>query len=270
MTVNSYLTNLANASIIRDQEKAGIQRSINTISERLRRHFGGDINRSVIFGSYSRGTILPRHMDQRSDIDYMVVFAESNHQPQTYLNRLRRFVETYYARSEIAQSNPTIVLSLNHIRFELVPAIDDWFNGLRIPAKASSFSNWIDTDPTGFNQELINKNQSHYNLIKPLVRIMKYWNSQNRYPYDSYELEQLIVGHGYWFSILSASTQIRDYFFDVVESLQAGLLATKLRQDAVARARRLVDEAKSLERQGYTDSAERVIRRLLPPPGVFA
>ncbi|MEW8228434.1 MAG: nucleotidyltransferase domain-containing protein, partial [Candidatus Thiodiazotropha endolucinida] len=209
MTVNSYLTNLANASIIRDQEKAGIQRSINTISERLRRHFGGDINRSVIFGSYSRGTILPRHMDQRSDIDYMVVFAESNHQPQTYLNRLRRFVETYYARSEIAQSNPTIVLSLNHIRFELVPAIDDWFNGLRIPAKASSFSNWIDTDPTGFNQELINKNQSHYNLIKPLVRIMKYWNAQNRYPYDSYELEQLIVGHGYWFSILSASTQIR-------------------------------------------------------------
>ncbi|MEW8057600.1 MAG: hypothetical protein AB2796_20000, partial [Candidatus Thiodiazotropha sp.] len=120
------------------------------------------------------------------------------------------------------------------------------------------------------NQFLINKNQSHYNLIKPLVRIMKYWNAQNRYPYDSYELEQLIVGHGYWFSILSASTQIRDYFFDVVESLQAGLLATKLRQDAVARARRLVDEAKSLERQGYTDSAERVIRRLLPPPGVFA
>lgn len=270
MTVNSYLMNLASVAIIRDQEKEGIQRSINTLADRLDGYFGEAVDRSLIFGSYSRRTILPRHMDSRSDIDYMVVFADSAHQPQTYLNRLRRFVGTHYGSSEIAQSNPTIVLSLNHISFELVPAVEDWFNGLRIPAKVSSFQSWIGTDPTGFNQELTNKNQSHYNLIKPLVRIIKYWNAQNRYPFESYDLENMIVGHGYWFSILSANTQIKEYFFDIVEGLQAGLLTTKLRRDAVARAKRLVAEAQSLERQGYTDSAERVIKRLLPPLGVLA
>ena len=132
-------------------------------------------------------------MDANSDVDYMIVIADSSFRPHTYLDRLRRFVECYYSRSEISQSNPTIVLSLNHFRFELVPAIDDWISGLQIPAKASDFQNWVETDPTGFNQELTKANKSHDYLIKPLIRVVKYWNSKNGYPFDSYLLEQDIV-----------------------------------------------------------------------------
>jgi hypothetical protein len=145
-------------------------------------------------------------MDQRSDIDYLVVFAESTNQPQTYLNRLRRFVEVYYGRSEIAQSNPTIVLSLRYINFELVPAINHWFSGLQIPAKAADYQNWIDTDPTGFNRELTRANQNNKNLIKPVVRLIKYWNACNRYPFESYELEQKVVSHGFWLTGLFESS----------------------------------------------------------------
>jgi hypothetical protein len=65
-------------------------------------------------------------MDEKSDIDYMVVFSDRDYQPQTYLDRLRRFTEYYYQKSEIKQSHPTIQLELNHIRFELVPAVKDW------------------------------------------------------------------------------------------------------------------------------------------------
>src|SRR5690606_40140815 len=58
----------------------------------------------------SRGTILPRSMDEQSDIDYMVVFSDGSATPQTYLNRLKTFVEKRYGSSEIYQSSPTIVL----------------------------------------------------------------------------------------------------------------------------------------------------------------
>jgi hypothetical protein len=46
-------------------------------------------------------------MDYHSDIDYMVVLKEDGSVPQTYLDRIKRFAERYYNRSEIKQSNPS-------------------------------------------------------------------------------------------------------------------------------------------------------------------
>ncbi|MEW8333833.1 MAG: nucleotidyltransferase [Candidatus Thiodiazotropha sp.] len=267
MSVNSYLTSLANAAIIRDQEQGSIRRSVATLQARLNHYFEADISQQVVFGSYSRGTILPRSMDANSDVDYMVVFTDNSSRPQTYLNRLRRFVGQYYSRSEISQSNPTIVLSLNHIRFELVPAINSWFSSLQIPAKASEFQDWMDTDPNGFNQELVNANQTHSNLIKPLVRVMKYWNAKSRYPFESYSLEQDVVRHGFGFFGFLSSRQLQDYFYDYIEEMDAGLFAPKWKQDAVSRAQQIAADARSKERQGYTSAAESAIKRLLPPLG---
>jgi len=269
MTVNSYLTSLANSAIIRDQEKESIRRSVATLQARLNQYFGAEITQQVIFGSYSRETILPRSMEANSDVDYMVVFADSSSRPQTYLNRLRRFVEQYYSRSERSQSNPTIVLSLNHIRFELVPAINNWFSGLQIPAKASDYVDWISTDPTGFNQELVNANQSHSNLRKPLVRVIKYWNATNGYPFESYSLEQDIVRHGFGLFGLFGGYQLKDYFYDYIEGMDVGFFAPKWKREAVSRAQQLAAEAKYQERQGYSAAAETTIKRLLPPLGLL-
>lgn len=266
MSINSYLTSLAGAAIIRDQEKDSIRCSVATLQSRLSYCFGENITQEVIFGSYSRGTILPRSMDANSDIDYMIVFGDGGSRPQTYLNRLRRFVEQYYSRSEIFQSNPTIVLSLNHICFELVPAINSVFYGLQIPAKASAYEDWISTNPTGFNQELINANQLHGNLIKPLVRIVKYWNAKNRYPFESYSLEQSIVRHGFGLLSLFGGRQLKEYFYAYIDAMNLGFYDPKWKKDAVSRAKQLAAEAKDQEYLGYAASAEATIKRLLPPP----
>ena len=138
MSVNSYLTTLASDLVLSSSEKASISTSISTLSSRLNSYFGSNITNHFQFGSNTRGTILPRKADTDSDIDYMVVFDSTDGQkkPQTYLDRLRRFAEEKYSTSEIAQSNPTIVLSLNHIKFELVPAIYNY--SYQIPSPASS------------------------------------------------------------------------------------------------------------------------------------
>ena len=269
MTVNSYLNKLANTAIIRDHEQESIRRSITTLQRRLNQYFKTKIIRQVIFGSYRRGTILPRSMDANSDVDYMIVFDDDSNRSQTYLNQLRRFVELYYSRSEISQSNPTIVLSLNHIRFELVPAIDHWLDGLRIPAKASDYQDWISTDPIGFNQELINANRSYSNQIKPLVRVLKYWNAKNHYPFESYSLEQDIVQHNFKILGLLHDSQLKDYFYDYIEGMSPGSFAPQWKQQAVSRARLLAEEAKSQERQGYAALAETTIKRLLPELGLL-
>src|SRR5690606_11906329 len=101
-SVLSFLTDTASKAVLPQTDQASITTSIATLQARIGLHFAsGAIKDHFRFGSSTRGTILPRSMDERSDIDYMVVFSENNATPQTYLNRLRAFVEKYYRSSDI-------------------------------------------------------------------------------------------------------------------------------------------------------------------------
>lgn len=267
MTANSYMQALSSSAVIRNREKESIQRSIATLQQRLDQHFGNDISDHFIFGSYTRGTILPRSMDDHSDIDYMVVFSEASSRPQTYLDRLRRFVNVYYSRSQISQSTPTIVLSLNHIKFELVPAIDSWWSGLRIPAKRSGLDDWIQTNPNDFNETLTSSNKSNNNLIKPMIRLVKYWNARNGYPFESFTLERYLAERSYfWVGGIWELGQLKDYFFDAIGSLNYGDRDPKYKIDAIKRAHELSEQAKRLISRGQDEQAVSVIKRLLPIP----
>lgn len=190
MTVLSHLKSVSNNAVLSSTEKKSINTSIATLEKRLGYYFPNEIYKKFKFGSSTRGTILPRSMDSNSDIDFMIVFNDESYKPARYLNKLKNFVNKYYSTSEIYQSSPTIVLELSHIKFDLVPAIDDDWGAYKIPAAASDYLEWISTDPNDFNQSLIDKNIEHKSLIKPLIRLMKYWNSKNSYVFDSYFIRE--------------------------------------------------------------------------------
>ena len=134
MSVNSYLFDLGSSLVLSDTEKDKIVTSINAIKANLDRYFGSSVVEKKVYGSYVRSTILPRKADENSDIDLMVVFNNSEgYKPQAFLNRLKNFAETYYSRSEIYQSNPTVVLELSHIKFELTPAYLEYGSHYYIP-----------------------------------------------------------------------------------------------------------------------------------------
>lgn len=145
----------------------------------------------LLFGSYTRGTILPRSVDSHSDIDIMAVFKNDyGYKPQTFLDKLKRFAEYRYPNSIVAQSSPSIVLKLEHITFEITPAYKSWY-GCYIPA---SRSEWQATDPNGFNNILVECNKNNQYKIKPVVRLMKLWNlSLNGRDMAPFELEKKIA-----------------------------------------------------------------------------
>jgi hypothetical protein len=163
-------------------------------------------------GSFDRQTMLSRSVDKESDVDILVIFKSGEYQPQTYLNWLKEFSEKNYSRSEISPDFPTIAIDMNHIRFELVPA---YKNGqLKIPAPRSKEIKWITADPLEFKQKVENKNKNNGQLILPIIRIFKYWNCLNNYPFTSFYLENFIVTHSY-----SSCYNLRDYFFEVINDL---------------------------------------------------
>jgi Second Messenger Oligonucleotide or Dinucleotide Synthetase domain len=255
MTVNSYLTSRASSAVLSTAEQTSISTSISTLQTRLNSYFGTDLTTHFRFGSSTRGTILPRKMDADSDIDYMIVFKEGGFTPQTYLNRLRKFVDTYYSTSEVKQSSPTITLELNHIKFDLVPALSNVWGGYQIPKGTDS---WQVTNPNDFNASLTAKNTSNHSLIKPTIRLMKYWNAVNGYVFDSFSLEKWVVDQSYWL----ISTQ-RDYLFSSFDKLSVPT-DTQWRKERVERAKKIVADTRSLEAGGYPYSAESEVKKLIP------
>jgi len=237
--------------VLSDAEKSSIERSIATLRERLSGYFNSELSEQFQFGSSTRGTILPRNMDSRSDIDYMIVFSDSRYEPQTYLDKIKRFAQRFYSTSDIKQSSPTVVLELNHIRFDLVPALQN-YSGYKIIGR---LKHWVNTNPNEFNTSLTNKNKSESFMIKPTIRLAKFWNAKNDYTFESHEFEKWIVGLNFY----GCQNQTQ-YLFKVFDSLQT----SAANAESVECAKKIIERVRGYEKNGYLISAEREIKRLIP------
>lgn len=255
MSVNSYLQDLGSKLVLSSDEKSGITTSINSIKDRLMSYFGEEVIEKIVFGSYTRETILPRKVDENSDIDLMVVFKNSNnYKPQSFLNRLKNFAETKYSRSEVYQSSPTIVLELNHIKFELVPAYIS-YGMYYIPQNSSE---WMYTNPNNFNEKLIECNKNNSYKIKPIVRLLKHWNIQrNSRQLSSYQLEDKIASEMAYSYI--TCTSYTDYLKSALSNLR-----TYYNANNVDKCISKVDEALKYEKDKMAYSAMSKIKEVFP------
>ena len=259
MSLNSHLTTTASALIIADTERVVINRHLEALRNKLLSHFPlGTFKERFEFGSYTRNTLMPRRADEKSDVDFMVVFNDDQHQPATYISKLKTFAEAKYASSEIYQSHPTIVLELSKIIIELVPARKSDFDNYEIPAPSNNYSTWLTTHPNAFNTQLSSKNTQENGLIRPIIRLMKYWNALNNWVYSSFELETLIVNHYY-----GSPTNLIQYFSSFVNSLTTFNLPT-YKADKVSKLKRIVSEAIELDRNQYPLTAENKLKEVLP------
>lgn len=256
MSVLSYLTNLSSQLVITPLEKASIALSLSTLQTHLQNwDYRSEIVESFHFGSYQRDTILPRRVDSDSDVDYMVVFRNpNNYQPQTFLNWLSKFAETKYPRSYNRQSFPTIVLELQHIKFELVPAVKPW--GYMIPTKGLYYNRWQNTDPLTLKNRVIIAN-SNNSCVRPLIRIMKYWNALKGKPYASYELETQIANHMFW-----GCGNLEECFYSFAESLMVDYSLPIYKKNIIDSFKQKVYLAKQQRLRGIGDIAETTIKSI--------
>jgi len=256
VSVITYLESRAAAAVLSATEESSITKSISTLQTRLNSHFGSGLSEHFRFCSSVRGTILPRAMDASSDIDYLLVFSDSGYKPQTYLDRLKRFAQTYYASSDIKQDSPSLVLELNHIKFDLVPALAEYGGQYRIPSSATA---WQYTNPTDFNATLNAKNAAELYKIKPMIRLAKYWNAHNGSVFDAFELEKYAVAQSYWGVI-----NLRDYLFTLFDTLGLPYGSPQWRQDRLDRAKKIIESVRKFERDEMPYSAENEVKKLIP------
>jgi hypothetical protein len=256
MSVLSHLQDTASAIKIADWERTAIDTSISSLSTKLGNHFK-NLNTKFVFGSYDRRTILRRSKDANSDVDYMVVFNDgADYKPQTLMTRLKTFAENNYAKNEIYQSSPTIVLELGHIKFELAPAYVSW-GTYYIPAPASSYIDWISTNPNGMKSDLDTKQRNNSYLIKDLIQILKYWNVKNGKVYSSYELEKYVIDKSFWLC-----SNLKEYLYSAVEGLSTWNLP-EYKKTKVDNLKTIIANTKKYEADSMPATAEAEIKKVI-------
>lgn len=254
MSIESYLKDLSGKMVLSSSEKESIVTSINALKEHIFSYFS-DVTSVEIFGSYDRGTILPRKYDSNSDVDVMIIFKNENrYKPQSFLNRLKDFAEHYYSRSEIYQSSPTIVLELNHIKFELVPTYVE-YGSHYIP---DGPSDWMYTNPSKLKDDLIECNKNNDYKIKPVVRLLKHWNIKNNSrDISSYELEKTIAENMKYAYI--SCTSYCEYLKKAFSEIEYKTNTSKV-DEAIDK----INDAIKLENEGYPYLALSEITELFP------
>lgn len=220
LSINNYLRDLASELFISygSKERERIDKSIDTIMDRLESFFDDELDEIAIFGSYDRGTILPNKYDKRSDIDLLVNFNIKEYPEKaasTYRDKLRRFAQEKYSTSISKKDFPSVVIELRTIKFDLVPAIikKQYLLGSEKIWIPDSKYEWQKTYPFDFSEELTQRNTKYNSIVKPIIRLLKFWNAKASYPFPSFELEQLIADMNF------RNKDIQDGFFYVIEQL---------------------------------------------------
>jgi len=265
ISINNYLRDLSYKYYLKNdsEEIKRINSSLDALLQNLNTDLGTLIKRKFIFGSYDRNTILPRSIDNNSDIDLMVVFNTTAYErtPETYRNWLKLFADKYYKDrygSEVVKSFPTVTIRLGKINYDLAPAKEELVLGkqrLYIPNKGGG---WQTTDPNDVKTKLTEANTKYNSIVRPIIRLMKAWNCTKGYPYDSYELELFLTGLNYY------GDDVQKGFFYAVGKLSTSYFDPQSKQDKVASLKYNIDQVKSYLEKDDPVRAKQWLHKGLP------
>ncbi|RYY89471.1 MAG: nucleotidyltransferase [Chitinophagaceae bacterium] len=268
LSLDYYLKSLASSYYLKNDstENTRITASVSNLVKNLKEDMNPLINRIFIFGSYDRDTILPRSIDENSDIDVMVVFNHTEHErtPETYRIWLKLFADKYYKNrygSEVVKSFPTVTVKLNNIIYDLVPAKEEHFfyraSVISIPSKVSG---WQETDPNDIKSKLTIANTQYNGIVRPIIRLLKAWNASNGYPFDSYDLELQITNMNFF------NDTVQTGFFWAVRMLSYSWGDSQNKQNKIASLQFNVQKAIDALEANNLDLAKNWLHRVLPKP----
>lgn len=163
-------------------QKEGASTSHNYLRSLLDEgQFGKRIIRSFLSGSYARDTAI-RPID---DVDVVFVVDPAGWQglriglptPEKILESFANAIRYRYPVSSVYGQRRSVRLQLNHLDIDVVPAVQDPGNSKHIWIPDVDTGNWLKSAPQVQMELATSINTSRAGRFKPLVKVLKYWNS---------------------------------------------------------------------------------------------
>ena len=261
MDIDSYLNKLVKQLSIDKPRRDAINNSVDVLKGKIWAEYRERISSVEIFGSYDRGTELPQSIDDKSDVDILVIFKSNDFQPATLLKQLYQFADDSYNRSDVLTDHPTVVIEMTKVRFEVVPAYfeSSFWNGdeLKIPAPRNKELKWITTEPQKLKEKLVEKNSEENQLIIPLIKLIKYFNVKQGRPYDSFLIEHHAIKRDY------DGETLKDYLFKFIEDLRTDD-ANEEQKKFITELRLRRNDLMTLQKGSMNDYAILELQKFLP------
>lgn len=168
---------------------------------------------SFLTGSYARDTMIAPLKD--ADIDIFVVLSPEyfTHNGQaSLLDTTRRVLRRSYGNTpNISRNGQAVTIVFSDFRVDVVPAFNRQGGGYLIPNATTSA--WISTDPRTHVSLMTEHNTRHSGTLVPLIKMLKGWNRNLNYAFESFYLELLAINVFANVTISDYSSGAR-YFFD--------------------------------------------------------
>jgi hypothetical protein len=102
-------------------------------------------------------------------------------------------------------------------------------------------------------------NGNNGSLLKPTIRLFKYWNATNGYVVDSFMFEKWIISQSFWFD-----TNQKDYLFSTFDKVELSWESAQWRKDKLARAKQIIATVRDYEKKEMPVAAEGEVQKLIP------
>lgn len=165
-------------------QKSAASRSHNYLLDLLNTgQFGNRLVDAYLSGSYARDTAI----SPIDDVDVIVVVDPNgwrqsmwsgNPAPDRILQSFATAIRYRYAASSVHVQRRSVCLELNHLDIDVVPAIAVSGGPHRVMIPDASSGEWIVSAPKVHTILATGINKTHGGRFKPLVKLLKYWNSQ--------------------------------------------------------------------------------------------
>lgn len=159
------------------------------------------VTSSYLSGSYARDTAIA----PLDDVDIIFTidprgwssssFFSTEPSPEVVLQSFARAVRYRYPSSSVRVQRRSICLQLNHLDIDVVPAIAKDDAGVIIVIPDRDAGSWIRSSPKTHSDFSTKVNLMHQGRLKPLIKLLKYWNSQlpSTAKFKSFAIETMVV-----------------------------------------------------------------------------
>lgn len=196
MTLLQCIDSLLSKITITDKQTESVSNTYKNIKGYLL-NAGNGLHGETVFqnGSYDRDTII-RPLD---DIDLFFVLKKDKYvndwrqlpNPKTILTSVKNFLNaTADYKDKVKQDRPCVTINLADKKFDVLPCFGNDNDGYRIPDTA--LTGWVFSNPVKHSENLTAVNKKN-NKVVPLVRIIKYWNKENKKIIPSFHIEEITI-----------------------------------------------------------------------------
>ena len=210
---------------VTDRQEENIKASLTNIEGNLNKT-DNDLNveRTFTNGSYERDTII-RPLD---DIDLFAVLKKdlwkdeygNLPKPQNVLTRIKNYLDSLNDyKDKVKQDRPCVTIELSDKDFDILPSFAQEGGGYLIPNY--DLATWTFTYPEQLTTNLDNVHRLRNYKIKPVVKVVKYWNREYDKLIPSYHIEETAINIFQINSFINFEQAIRLWFENAEFNLQS-------------------------------------------------